>query len=71
MNAATKQVAIVDPASRHARTFDYSGEADAELVVRASKVTLHDAIASAEQSSRGVAGRGPHCTERRWLHGCP
>lgn len=55
MNAATKQVALVDQGQGSARTFDFREKADAELVVRASKVALHDAIANAEQSSRGIA----------------
>lgn len=55
VNPATRQVAIVDQAQGSARTFEYKQRADAELVVTGAKVGLRDAVASAEQASRGVA----------------
>jgi hypothetical protein len=55
VNLKTKQVAVVDRAQEPARTFDFREKADMEMVVRASKVALRDAVSSAEQSSRGVA----------------
>lgn len=55
VNLATKQVAVVNRAQEPARTFDFKEKADLEMVVRSSKVALRDAVASAEQSSRGVA----------------
>jgi hypothetical protein len=55
VNLATKQVALVDGAQGSVRTFDFKAKADAELIVRSSKVALSDAVTSAELSGRGVA----------------
>ena len=55
VNLTTKQVAFVDPSQDSGRTFDYKAKANDEVVVRASRVALRDAVANAEQSSRGVA----------------
>jgi uncharacterized membrane protein YkoI len=54
VNAATGQVALADQ-SRSARTFEYKQRAESELVVRGAKVGLKEAVANAEQASRGIA----------------
>jgi uncharacterized membrane protein YkoI len=55
VNLATGQVAIIDQAQEPVRTFDYKAKAESEIVVRGSKIAISDAVASAEQHSRGVA----------------
>jgi len=55
INLASGQVAIVDQAQEPVRTFDFKEKAEAELVVRGSKIAIRDAVANAEQESRGVA----------------
>jgi uncharacterized membrane protein YkoI len=55
VNLKTKQVAMVDQAHNPVRTFDFRDRTTAEMVVRSSKVGLSNAVADAEQASRGVA----------------
>jgi uncharacterized membrane protein YkoI len=55
VNLATRRVAILDQDQAPARTFEFRDKAGAEMIVRSSKVPLPDAVASAEQASRGVA----------------
>jgi len=55
VNLSAGQVAIVDQAQEPTRTFDFKKKSDAEVIVVGAKVALSDAIANAEQSSRGVA----------------
>ena len=46
---------MLDSAHNTVRTFEFREKDSAELIVRSSKVDLGSAVASAEQSSRGVA----------------
>lgn len=55
VNLATGQVAVVDQSQEPARTFDIKRKSDPEVVTIGAKVALSDAIANAEQASRGVA----------------
>lgn len=55
VNLSTRRVSVVDRSREPVRTFDFKEKADAELIVRSSKVPLRDAVATAEQASRGVA----------------
>jgi hypothetical protein len=55
VNLTTGQVAVIDQGQQPARSFDFASKNRANIVVTGSKVSLSEAVADAEQTSRGVA----------------